>query len=331
MKLILPDQEPPFGFFTEPIEAINYQDYSYRHPLGRKVSAWRKNLAFKQFQFFGISSEEWIIGCAIANLKYVTAAFYYRYHIPTRDFYHFSCKQPFNFKAYTDVNPDQGEWRLTQNKNSFNMYTHNQTRKLDVHLSHGEYISLSLHEHHTDPLRLCTRTGMNGWTYTQKNAGLIVSGELSCSLGKTDLRHALGQHDWSAGFMRRETFWNWASLNGRNSEHSRDGLNVSAGVNETSYSENCYWLEGKRYPLSNVNFIYSRQNLMAPWEIGTQDGRLNLRFTPLGRYHECINMIFIASRFQQLFGQFSGVIRLEDGRILNVEEIGIVEEHYAKW
>lgn len=330
-KLILPNQEPAYGLFAEPIDIINYQDYIYRHPLGKKTSTWKRNLAFKQFQFFGISSEEWIIGCAFANLKYLTAAFYYRYHIPTHKFHHYSCKQPFNFQSRTDVMPDRGNWFLKQGKTSFSMRAHAQTRSLEINLPKGEYLNLNLYEHDTHPLRLCTRTGINGWTYTQKNAGLTVSGELSCSSGKFDLQNTLGQYDWSAGFMRRETFWNWAALNGRNTEHGQFGLNVSAGVNETSHSENCYWLKGKRYPLNNVSFQYSRQNLLAPWEINTHDGRLNLRFTPLGRHHERVNAILLASHFQQVFGRFSGTLMLEDGQVLKVEEVGVVEEHYAKW
>lgn len=329
-KLILPGQEPSYGLFAETIDIINYQDYIYRHPLGKAVSPWKRNFAFKQFQFFGVSSEEWIIGCAIADLKYLTAAFYYRYHIPTHHFHHFSYKQPFNFELRTDVMPEHGEWSFGQGKTSFSMRAHGKSRSLEVYLPDSEYLNLSLYEEATDPLRLCTRTGINGWTYTQKNAGLTVSGELSCSLGKIDLQHTLGQHDWSAGFMRRETFWNWAALNSKNS-HGRFGLNVSAGVNETSYSENCYWLNGKRYPLNNVDFSYSRQNLLTPWEITTQDKRLNLRFTPLGRHHERINAILIASHFQQLYGHFYGTLILENGQVLQVEDVGFVEEHYAKW
>ena len=330
-KLIQPGHEPLFGVITEPVKMINYQDYHYQHAMGRKARNWRRHLAFKQFQFFGISSEEWILGCAIADLKYVSAAFYYRYHFPTKTFFQYSCKQPFHFKSQINVTPDKGEWRLIHGKNTFIMRASDQTRNVEVRLTNGEYINFNLSEHQTQPLRLCTRTGMNGWTYTQKNAGLMAKGEVSCSLGKFDLQQALGQHDWSAGFMRRETFWNWASLSGRSSEHGLFGLNVSAGVNETGFNENGYWINGKRYSLNNVNFIYTRQNLFAPWKISTEDQRLNLQFTPLGSYRECANALFVVSRFQQLFGYFSGSIVLDNGNHLRIEHAGIVEEHYAKW
>lgn len=330
-QLIQPGQEPPFGIITEPVQMINYQDYHYHHAMGKQTKNWRRNLAFKQFQFFSASSDEWILACAIADLKYLTAAFYYRYHFPTKTFFQYSCKKPLHFKTQIDVMPDHGEWRLIHGKNSFIMRALDQTRSLEVKLANGEYINLTLLEEHTQPLRLCTRTGMNGWTYTQKNAGLIARGALSCSSGKFDLQQTLGQHDWSAGFMRRETFWNWASLSGSSKEHGLFGLNVSAGVNETSFNENCYWLNGKRYSLHGVNFIYPRRNLFSTWEINTADNRLHLKFTPLGSHSERANAIFIASHFQQLFGYFSGSLILDDGCKLQIENVGIMEEHYAKW
>lgn len=330
-QFLQPGHEPSYGLITEPVGKINYRDYVFYNPLGKRVSNWRRRLAFKQFQFYGVSSKEWILGCAIADLKYLTAAFYYRYHFPTQSFYRYSCKQPFNYRNRVNLTPDEGEWYLKHGKNSFRMHAKNHTRHLEIDLANGEQVNLSLLEQHTNPLRLCTRTGINGWTYTQKNAGLMVNGELSCSLGKVNLDRTLGNYDWSAGFMRHETFWNWASLGGKSQEHGLFGINVSAGVNETSFNENCYWLAGKRHQLNSVSFIYSRQNLSALWKIHSADGRLNLSFTPFGAHRERVNAIFLASNFQQLFGQFSGSLLLADGRTLHIEEVGLVEEHYAKW
>ena len=102
-QLLQPGYEPTYGLITEPVTTINYQDYMYRHPLGKKLSHWRRKLAFKQFQFYGVSSKEWILGCAIADLKYLAAAFYYRYHLPTQSYYHYSCKHPFNEAQFQKV------------------------------------------------------------------------------------------------------------------------------------------------------------------------------------------------------------------------------------
>src|SRR5699024_11507444 len=63
------------------------------------------------------------------------------------------------------------------------------------------------------PMSLCTRTGINGWVYANKVAGVPVSGTLR--RGKeTQIISAYGHHDFSAGYMRRQTFWNWACFSG---------------------------------------------------------------------------------------------------------------------
>ena len=70
-----------------------------------------------------------------------------------------------------------------------------------------------------ETMALCTPCSINGWVYAQKTAALPVSGKLHCSLGNYDLteQNTFGHHDFSAGFMRKETFWNWACFSGSQS------------------------------------------------------------------------------------------------------------------
>jgi hypothetical protein len=91
-----------------------------------------------------------------------------------------------------------------------------------------------------EPMRLCTRAGATGWVYARKTAGLGMRGTLRWDDRRYDLAEIgiHGHHDWSAGFMRRETFWNWGCLAGRTADGRSAGLNVSCGVNETSVTEN---------------------------------------------------------------------------------------------
>ena len=83
-----------------------------------------------------------------------------------------------------------------------------------------------------EPMRLCTRAGATGWVYARKTAGLGMRGTLrwddtTYDLGAIDI---YGHHDWSAGFMRRETFWNWGCLAGRTSRRpASPACNVSCG------------------------------------------------------------------------------------------------------
>ncbi|MEF1175311.1 DUF2804 family protein, partial [Vibrio sinaloensis] len=62
------------------------------------------------------------------------------------------------------------------------------------------------------PLSMCTPTGYSGWTYTAKHNALSVTGELTINGLPIKLDSALAGYDFSAGYMRRETSWRWASI-----------------------------------------------------------------------------------------------------------------------
>jgi hypothetical protein len=53
-----------------------------------------------------------------------------------------------------------------------------------------------------------------------------------------------------------------------------------------------------------VNFKYSDLDLLSPWEIKSNDGRVNLLFYPEGERAADINICLIASRFNRPFGKF---------------------------
>ena len=148
-------------------------------------------------------------------------------------------------------------------------------------------------------MRLCTRAGATGWVYARKTAGLGMHGTLrwgatSYDLGAIDI---YGHHDWSAGFMRRETFWNWGCLAGPTSDGRIAGLNVSCGVNETGVTENCFWVDGRLHKVDTVAFDYDQRDVMKPWRLCSADGRVALDFVPEGMHVERLNAVILADQF----------------------------------
>ena len=185
-----------------------------------------------------------------------------------------------------------------------------------------------------EPMSICTQIGRNGWVYAHKVAGVPAYGHISGSFGQVNLRDvdAYAHHDFSAGYMRRETFWNWACLSGRLEDGRSIGLNLSCGVNETSYSENCIWLDGRCIATGLAQFHYDQDNPMTPWVVTAGNEHVRLRFVPEGAHREQFNTGIMASNFKQIFGRFNGEIRTDDGETLPiVNQYGFVEDQYAKW
>ncbi|HET8705074.1 MAG TPA: DUF2804 domain-containing protein [Pseudomonadales bacterium] len=336
-KLILSDGNPRFGLFDHPVSEINRQAFDYKTVLDKPASHLAKYFHYNQFHFIGLISEELIVGLAIVDLKLVSNAFAYFYSVKEKKFVEHSFLQPLAMQTRFDNKPDNGMTHFRKGENQFYISATDspRSRHIKLNLKSGDYLEVSLNEP-TDfkPLALCTRTGYNGWTYTQKAAALDVEGMLSWDQKQYVLQSPamLGSYDWSCGYMRSETFWNWGSLSDRLSDGRRIGLNIAAGTNETGFTENLFWLDGKQNKLDTIDFNFDRNNIFLPWKMRSFDGKLNLEFRPEGIRKEKINAVLLASNFKQLFGRYYGELRTDAGEIIQLTgQLGFAEDHYAKW
>ena len=325
------------GIFPEPIDEVNYRDFDLRSPLGRPAGRLRRHFAFKQFQFLGALSETVVFGCAIADLKFLSTAFVYVYEPATRRFHEASLRTPLSRGVQCDQRPETGSATFRSGPNTIAMRAQTQprARQLEVHLASGLSIEALFDESvpAMEPMRICTAAGATGWVYARKTAGHAVSGTLRWEGRSLDLAaiDARGHHDWSAGYMRRETFWNWGCLAGVVDGRVL-GMNVSCGVNETSVTENCFWLDGRLHKLDTVAFEYDRRDVMQPWRVRSYDRRLQLDFVPEGRHSEKVNAGIVASNFNQLCGRYTGWLETAAGERITVGNLlGYMESHYAKW
>ena len=172
---------------------------------------------------------------------------------------------------------------------------------------------------------------MNGWVYAQKVAGVRCRGDVRSALGDHDLQalDAFAHHDWSAGYMRPETFWNWACLSGE-ADGLRVGLNLSCGVNETSFTENCYWLDGELLKVDSVRFDFDRDQPLRPWTIRSYDGQV-----AASRPTACTGAAEPRSAGEQLQADLRLFQRCAAPRgraEVRIERLwGFVEDQYAKW
>ncbi|ETR70437.1 MAG: hypothetical protein OMM_03236 [Candidatus Magnetoglobus multicellularis str. Araruama] len=278
--------------------------------------------------FLGVSSSDLFIGLAIIDLKYIAKAFLYAYDrkkcrliedqqiaLPT--------------SVFIDSKPDLC-------RSSF------RTRTFQAHSFEGQFCATTSHMNlditvdlsKTKPLRLCTRAGYNGWVYTQKTTPATVSGTVIIDNKeyKIDSPHSMAVIDWTAGFMQRETFWNWASIASTLNDGRNLGLNLSCGVNETGFTENFFVIGDQMTKVDMVHFDYHSKNLYNPWSIRSYDKKIELTFTPEKHRSENINAWLLASKFTQLMGQFSGQLKTDTGETIYIDNCpGWAEDHFARW
>ena len=129
-------------------------------------------------------------------------------------------KLPLGFGTRFSQTPDDVR-ELRQGRNLLRLENRMAPRekRLLVELDDGTRIDACFSEEAPSfqPMCLCTPTAVNGWVYAQKVAGVRCRGDVRSALGDHDLQalDAFAHHDWSAGYMRPETFWNWLACPAR--------------------------------------------------------------------------------------------------------------------
>lgn len=334
-KLIGSDGQPRFGRFSQPVQIINHRDFAYSDPLDNRAGALARHFHLKQFQFVGLVSERYILGCAIVSLKYISNAFVYLFDRQSGRILEKSLLQPLSLHCRMSNQPESGLHRFRKGDTEFNFYSFPGKKHIEIFSGNTIRIDFTVEEPPGfQPIAVCTRTGFNGWTYTQKANALRARGHIQWDNLQIPVTEQafFGSYDWSCGYMRRHTAWNWASLSGTLSDGRRFGANLANGVNETGFTENGFWLDGALTALGPVAFNFNKQKRESPWKIQDHNGRLDLIFTPEGKRCEKLNIWLLASNFTQLAGTFNGTVQTDDGQTIQLNDIpGFCEDHYAKW
>jgi hypothetical protein len=86
------------------------------------------------------------------------------------------------------------------------------------------------------------------------------------------------------------------------------------------------------HKLDQVKFAFDSGDFMRPWKFTDSEDRLNLDFVPFKERVAKTNLGIIFSEVHQMFGKYSGIVRTDEGEIININNlIGFAEEHQARW
>lgn len=167
--------------------------------------------------------------------------------------------------------------------------------------------------------------------YNQKIVGMRAIG--SFSLGR--LYHAFsdensfGLLDWGRGVWTRDNTWFWGVAQGRQNGRLF-AMNLGYGFGDTTAaSENMVFVDGVAHKLGRVDFgipvrdasavtVGDRFDLMEPWHVTDDEGRLDLTFTPDIDRSDYVDLKLVVSDQHQVFGLFDGFAKLDDGSMFEI-------------
>jgi hypothetical protein len=328
-NLVQADGTIRFGFFDQPVDLINYRDYALKTHMGRRVPDLFKRILFNQFIFIGMIGPEYIVGLAVVDLKYLSNGFFYVFDRQHRTLVETSRLTPPGSGTFIDPRPDRVRAGFRQAGFSVNL----EDGRINARSKRAELRGrLDLDSSH--PVRICTRAGYRGWVYKQSTTPVAFEGQLTFGGKQLDLASPNYQAliDWTAGYMRRQTYWNWTATAARLPDGRILGLNLSCGVNETSFTESYFLLDGQMTKVDSVYFEFSETNPHRPWRITSFDGKVELTFKPDGKRGENVNTLLVQSKFNQFLGALDGRLITDQGETLHLSHCPAwAEDHYAKW
>lgn len=339
-SLVQADGLPTFGWFKDTVAELGLERACVPHPMGGRRPSWVLPLRLKSWDFISVDTPTLLIGVAIVDLSYADAAFAYVFDKRDQSFRHWQHRTlPWEVlagrkRAQMTVSPLSGQSIYNCGRDYLEIGRQSSARRktLAVKLpSIGLRAELQLLEDYfaTEPLSLCLPAGADGWTYTNKLAGMPVTGKVILDGVSQDFEvgTAWGGHDYSVGLMRRETTWNWSFLSAVTPKGAL-GLNMATGVNESGQTENALWLDGRLHKVASCWYQRAEEGV----HVSSSDSIVDLSFRRQTGHGEHANYGLLASRFMQWVGRYEGRLSVPGLMELSLPQTwGLWEDHYVKW
>jgi hypothetical protein len=185
------------------------------------------------------------------------------------------------------------------------------------------------------PLLSVTGAAVPGTSvFTQKTNLIPVKGKLLLK-GKPaiSLDGGLAGLDYTRGCLPRYTNWRWATSHGKLSDGTGVGFNLADGNNLGGQNDNALWIGNKMFRLQKADFQFDPAKPASNWKISTDDGVVDLEFSPRASNREDRNLVLVESHFAQFFGYYSGTIKdSETGVVHKIVNLpGATENQNVKW
>lgn len=152
-----------------------------------------------------------------------------------------------------------------------------------------------------------------------------------------DPQVALGTLDWGRGVWTYKNVWYWGSMQWRLKNGHTIGFNLGYGFGDTSQaSENMFFTDGIAHKLGKVTFDIpqreGKDDFMKEWAIRDDEDRLFMRFKPIIDRCDRVNALVVSTNQHQVFGEFDGYVRLDDGTLIEFSACrGFAEKVVNKW
>jgi hypothetical protein len=167
--------------------------------------------------------------------------------------------------------------------------------------------------------------------YTVKDVCRPVTGRLDIGGSTYDASGGWAVLDHGRGRWPYQLTWNWAAGSGTVDGEVR-GLQLGGQWTEgTGSTENAVLVGTRMHKLHDeVRWEYDARDWLRPWRMSGD--RLDVTFTPWHERAAETNLLVVASRTHQCFGEFTGWATTDDGERVRLDGLtGWAEEVRNRW
>jgi hypothetical protein len=323
------------GWSRQPLLDCNLENahfYSLRFLQRFRIKRWDYYAVFTPQRFFSAT---------IADLGYAGNIFVYSLDFTSSELHEEGAVIPFGNGIILPRDSTSGETSFKNKQMSLRFQADFNERRVFVDWpgfdkGRGIKADLTLNcppEH--ESMTIVIPIGQKRFYYNRKINNLPASGTIDYGDWHDELKSSvsLGSLDWGRGVWEYRSYWNWASASGYLPDGRRLGLNLGRGFGDLSRAtENAVIVDGRIHKLGGVKFDYISGDYMRPWHFIDDGGCLDLVFTPFKDRTAQTNLGVIFSEVHQMFGRYTGHVRLDNGEELQVKDlVGFAEEHHARW
>jgi hypothetical protein len=333
-SLIDSNGRPFLGLHKQPIENINLEDY---RPLGysaakSKNPGFFEKIRYKRWQFLGFSNPEIALAFAVVHAGFVSKIFGYLYIKKIPMIHEFTIMSPMAKNTSFAGSSAEGEATFKTKEGVARMLNSRQGFTLEASVKNNLAADINVIRL-KEPLCVVTRSGHKGFNYAHKEAGNFAEGKIHFkgTEWRLDPKNTFAVLDYTAGYLPRETYWSWSCGAGTDRGGRRIGFNFVNGINETAYTENCFWVDGALHKVNTADIRFDDLDHFKPWKIFTPDKSVDLEFVPDGIHTESMNFFITKNKLYQGFGLYDGKIKAP-GKTHEIKSMfGFAEDNYIKW
>lgn len=313
-----------------------------------KASKWR----IKEWDYYLINDDEYAVALTLSDLGYVGLISASVIDFAQAAYHTSSVITPLPLGRFgLPSSSDTGVSEFSNGRVSFRFEAKDGTRRIRARFDRFDgdddlVVDAVLDEAPRDTMVIATPWAEDplAFYYNQKIVAMRAQGSFKKGLLVHGFRpdDSFGLLDWGRGVWTRDNTWFWAVAQGWQDGEGhavpgahRFGLNLGYGFGDTSAaSENMVFVDGVAHKLARVDFgipekagaaeavlTVDRYDLLAPWHVTDNEGRLDLVFTPLVDRVDYMDYKLISSDQHQVFGTFDGVVRLDDGSEFQVADL----------